>query len=113
MIEIMLIPEPELATGEAAKIRNNAIRSVVAQVSRELRLPHDQLIVRDIDPSTDLDYTHSTWSELTGSTTGVYETMSTGTMDYRRYVGIYGIKDDSECINVTKIRIKVANSTKA
>ena len=34
-------------------------------------------------------------------------------MDYRRYVGIYGIKDDSECINVTKIRIKVANSTKA
>jgi len=111
--EIQLIPQAELATGESAAIRKGAIAAVKAMVSRELNLPEDKLVVRDIQPSVDLGYTYSTWDEVTGASTAAYETMTSGTMSDRRYVGIYGVKDDSEGVNVTKIRIKVGNSIKS
>jgi len=113
MAEIMLIPQAELATGESAAIRKGAIAAVKAMASKELNIPEDKLVVRDIQPGVDLGYTYSTWDEVTGSSTAAYETMTSGTMSDRRYVGIYGVKDDSEGVNVTKIRVKVGNSIKS
>lgn len=112
--EIQLIPIQELATGQAASIRNTAIQAVVSKASTELKLAIDKLIVRDIQPLTglDLDYTYETWYEVTGASTAAYETMSTGTMGADRYIGIYGIRDDSGDFNVTKIKINVGNSDK-
>jgi hypothetical protein len=111
--EIQLIPFGELATGQAAGIRNGARNAVVLQAARELRLAPTKLLVRDIDPLTDLDYSYASWHEKTGTTANVYETMSTGTMADMRYVGIYGVQDDSEAINVSKIKINVGGSDKA
>lgn len=111
--EIMLIPQAELSTGQAAVIRNGAIAFVLGKASTELKLPEDKLVVRDIQPSVDVGYTYSTWDEVTGATAATYESMTSGTMSDMRYVGIYGVKDDSEGVNVTKIRIKVGNSIKA
>lgn len=111
--EIQLIPMQELATGQTAAIRNGAIAAVLAEVSKKLRISPEKLVVRDIRPKEDLDYTYTTWFESTGATAAQYETMSSGTMSDRRFIGLYGVKDDSEVTNVTKIRIKVGNSVKA
>ncbi|MBW2559623.1 MAG: hypothetical protein JRE40_02085 [Deltaproteobacteria bacterium] len=111
--EVQLIPMQELATGQAAAIRNGAIAAVVREVSRKLRISPEKLVVRDIRPKDDLDYTYASWYERTGATAAQYETMSSGTMSDRRFIGLYGVKDDTEVTNVTKIRIKVGNSIKA
>lgn len=111
--QTILIPAQELATGEAAAIRKGAIAAVVAKASKELNLPPTRLIVRDIRPKEDIGYTYATWFELTGSSSATYETMTTGSMAVSRYIGIYGIKDDSPSYNVSKIRVKVGNSIKS
>jgi len=111
--EIQLIPFAELSTGQAAGIRNGARDAVIAQAARELRLSPDKLLVRDIDPKEDLDYSRASWDEQTGATADAYETMSTGTMADRRYIGIYGVQDNSESVNVSKIKINVGASDKA
>lgn len=113
MAEILLIPQAELATGQAAAIRNGAVEAVKIEASKVLNLPLEKLVVRDIQPSVDVGYTYSTWDEKTGTATAAYETMTTGTMADQRFVGIYGVKDDSEDVNVTQLRIKVGNSIKA
>ena len=113
MAEIQLIPLAELATGQASAIRNGAVAAVVREAMVQLKLPQDKLMVRDVQPKTDLDYTYTTWYETTGTSESAYETMSSSTIADKRFVGIYGIKDDSEEINVTQIRIKVGNSIKA
>lgn len=110
--EVQLIPTQELATGQAAAIRNGAIAATIQKASRELNVPIDKLLVRGLRPKEDLDYTYATWAETT-VTAATYETMTTGTMATRRFVGIYGIQDDNEAANVAKIRIKVGNSIKA
>ena len=111
--ETQLIPIQELATGQAASIRNGAIKAVVAKASSELKLAPEMLLVRGIQPKDDLNYTLATWYEVTGATAAAYETMDTGTMGTDRYVGIYGVQDESSEINCPKIRIKVGNSIKA
>ena len=115
--ETQLIPIQELGKGQAASIRNGAIAAVVQKASVELKISPDKLIVRGIRPKEDLDYTLATWYEKSGASTAVYETMSTGagtaTKDKDRYIGIYGVQDESSEINCPKIRLKVGNSIKA
>ena len=113
--EVQLIPMAELATGQASAIRNGAIAAVLRMAAPLLHLSPEKLLVRDIQPytSNDLDFTYRTWYETTGSTANTYETMTSGTLGDRRFIGIYGIKDDTEEINVSKVRIKVGNSIKA
>lgn len=111
--EILLIPKDELATGQAAAIRNLAISSTKAGIARILRCSEDELLTRDIQPSVDLGFTYATWNEVTGSTANAYETLTSGTMSDDRYVVIWGVKDVSESINVSKIKINVGGSDKA
>lgn len=111
--ETQLIPIQELATGQAASIRNGAIRATVQKASAELKVSPNKLLVRPIQPKNDLDYTLATWYERTGATAAAYETMSTGTMGADRFIGIYGVQDESSEINCPLLRIKVGNSIKA
>jgi len=114
--ETQLIPIQELSTGQPASIRNGAIKAVVAKAAVELKIAPDKLLVRAIRPKSDLDYTYETWYEVTGASSATFETMSaggTGSKDKDRYIGIYGIQDESSSINCTLVRIKVGNSIKA
>jgi len=111
--ETQLIPIQELATGQSASIRNGAIKAVLQKASIELKT--ENLMVRGIRPKSDLDYTYESWYERTGATAAAYETMSTGgtaAKDKDRYIGIYGVQDESSEINCPLIRITVGNSIK-
>lgn len=113
--ETQLIPIQELSTGQAASIRNGAIKAVVQKAVTVLKMPQNQLLVRGIRPKTDLDYSYETWYEKTGATAAAYETMTTGgtaSKDQDRFIGIYGVQDESSEINCTFVRIKVGNSIK-
>ena len=115
-VETQLIPIQETSTGQAAAIRNAVIKALVAKASYELKIAPTGLLVRGIRPKSDLDYTYETWYEVTGASTAAYETMSTGgtaSKDKDRYIGLYGVQDESNAINCNLIRIKVGNSIKA
>jgi len=109
---VQLIPFSELSLGQAAKIRNDAIQTVVSMAVQETKRPIRDLVVRDIRAKSDLDYTYEDWAESTGSSANVYETMTTGTMADERYVVFWGIKVDSGC-PVTAIRFNIGGGDKA
>lgn len=111
-IEIQLVPLSELGDGQAAYIRNQCIAIVLAIVSKELKMDPGKLIVRDIQPGVDLGYTLDSWDEITGAAANAYETMTSGTMGDMRFVALYGIKDDSESVNVSKVKVNVGGSDK-
>ena len=109
-----LIPSGELAPGQAAAIRNAAIDGVLAIVMKELKMPLTQLVVRDISPDNDLDWSTEDWFENTGSTTGDYETMTTGTMADQRWVVIFGVKDDPTSPgNCSALKFNIGGSNRA
>jgi len=110
MPQIHLIPLAELSPGQAASIRNEVIDAVVKIASTELKLPADKLVVRDIRPKTDLGYANEDYKEVTGSTTGVFETMCSGTMADQRWVAIYGVRDDSPSPSVTQLKFTIGGS---
>jgi len=110
--EVQLIPQAELATGQAAAIRNTAIAAVVNQAASILGKSVSDLVVRDIQPATDLGFSYNTWMENGGATTG-YQTLTTGTMASQRFVGFYGIIDWNEVIGIPLIRVKSGQSIKA
>lgn len=110
--EIQLVCLPELSDGQAAYIRNTCIDIVLAKVSKELKMAPEKLIVRDIQPSVDLGYSVASWNEVTGATASTYETMTSGTLADRRFVALYGIKDDSSEVNVSKVKVNIGGSDK-
>ena len=97
-----LVPMSELTPGAVGAIRNQIINSVVAQVSRELSLPVDGLVVRDVRPVGDLqmyqytttDATIECWSyEATTGSTGFTSVTGAKTMADQRYVVLFGVRD--------------------
>lgn len=100
-----LIPIQELTPGAVGAIRNAVINQVVAQASRELNMPADRLVVRDILPYTDLgwDYGAATagttdqWlHDATSGAVGFYSVIATSggaQMGDMRYVAIFGVRD--------------------
>jgi len=112
--EIQLVPLSELGDGQAAYIRNTCIEIVLKIVSKELKMAPEKLIVRDIQPGVDLGYssTIASWNEVTGATASAYETMTSGTMGDVRFVALYGVKDDSSEVNVSKVKVVVGGSDK-
>jgi len=108
-----LIPFAELALGQAGAIRNEIIRRLVQQATIELKLAPSKLVVRDIRPAGDLDFSTEDWGEITGSTSGTYETMTSGTMGDNRYIGIFGVKDNSESPSVSQLRFNIGGGERA
>lgn len=114
---VLLTPTQELAPGQVSAIRNATIEAVVNKASRELGLPKDRLVVRDIRAYDDLGFGRNTdysataivsniWGSYQSSTTtySVSGTVSTAgvyrdaipdstTMGDNRFVGIYGVRD--------------------
>lgn len=100
---IDLLPLNEMAPGSVGAIRNQVINALVAQVSRELSLPQEKLVVRNVRPVGDLAmYSGGTtaatveqWSyEPTTGDSGAYQTVTGDqTMADQRYVALYGVRD--------------------
>lgn len=98
-----LIPVQELSPGSVSAIRNEVIKSLVQQVSKELNLPQEKLVVRDLRPVEDLvlystgttPATINDWVFTTaGSTaTGYVSLTGDASMADQRYVALYGVKD--------------------
>ena len=100
--QTQLIPMQEMTPGMIAEVRNSVITSTVALASKEIGLPPDALIVRDILPNTDLTWKFSTTSSATTgeswerNMTAVaigYQTVATGNMATQRFVAIFGLRD--------------------
>ena len=111
--QVQLIPFSELSSGQAAKIRNDIIQALVNKAVKELKKASSSLVVRDILPKTDLDFTNEDWYEITGSSSATWETMSTGTMGDERYVGIYGVKADLDAFACSAVKFNVGGADKA
>jgi hypothetical protein len=98
-----LIPIQEITPGGVGVIRNQVIDAVVAQASKELSLPADKLVVRDVRPFNDLGYysagttinTLDDWVYDASTTTANAYTTVTGarTMGDQKYVAIFGVRD--------------------
>jgi hypothetical protein len=101
--QTQLIPIDEMTPGSIGAIRNAVITGLVAQASRELSLPPDRLVVRDVRPFGDLQMylagtTNSTieswFYDATATTPSAYTTVTgTKTMGDQRYVAIFGVRD--------------------
>lgn len=111
-IDTQLIPIHELAAGEAATIRQSAIRTVVTLAASELKQIESKLVVRDVRPAADLDYTTEDWGEVTGGTINAYETMTTGTITSDRYWCIYGVKV-AEPLSASLLRFTIGGGQRA
>ena len=104
----------ELATGQLSAIRNSAIDAVVKIASRELALPEEKLVVREIRPYTDLGMYSVTTVLDTASAADVWGSFCHGgsivnspasggnyvsactvskTIADDTYIGIYGVRD--------------------
>ena len=115
-----LIPASELGVGQAAAIRNEIIKRILADAARILNLQPDRMIVRDIRVKEDLvvyseasDADIEDWSVLTGTTADVYETMATGSAGDQRWIGIYGVKGDIDRMPVTALKFNVGGGDRA
>ncbi len=111
--QIQLIPASELAPGNAAAIRNQAVQELLNEASKATNYAPDRMVVRDIRPiatTGDLDYTYEDWAETTGATANTWETMSTGTNVDQRWIGFYGVKIDPESSAITAIRFNIGGA---
>lgn len=107
---VSLIPMRELSPGQAGKIRNQVITNLITMVSQKLKCDPGQLVIRDIRPQGDLDYSVEDWGEITGATADAFETMSEGTMGDNRWVAIYGVKTHIDRCNCSQIKVSVGNA---
>ena len=100
-----LVPLQEMTAGSVAAIRNQVIKALVAQASKELGLPEERLVVRDIRPGSDLNIKAGSaaatanpaeeWDFPSTATSTGYEAIcpTTNTMANERYVALFGIRD--------------------
>lgn len=98
-----LIPVSELAPGAISFIRNEVLKDLLARASKQLSLPEDKLVVRDLRWVEDLQaYSSGTtastindWLFTTAATTvtGFITVTGDKTMGDERFVALYGVKD--------------------
>ena len=111
--EVQLVPFSELGPGQAAAIRRDMVNALLNEVSSKLNIARPGLVVRDLMPANDLDFTPEDWYEVVGATVNTYETLTTGTMGDKRWVGIYGVKLDGDARAVTALRFNIGGSNRA
>ena len=111
--QTQLIPASELGEGQAAAIRNEIIRQVVAMAMKGLGKLEKDIVVRDIRPLADLDYTYEDWRETTGATANTYEDMCNSSMADGRWVVIFGVKIDPDSPSCSMLRFSVGGAERA
>ena len=136
----LLSPIKELATGQLSAIRNSAIDAVVNLASRELAMPQEKLVVREIRPYTDLgmyavttvldtasaadrwgSFFHAAGAVNSPASGGNYVSSCTvsKTIADNTYIGIYGVRDSRGGMAtvtanaVTLIKFNIGNADKA
>lgn len=137
-----LTPIKELATGQLSAIRNSVIDGVVRKASKELNLPEDKLVVRDIRPYTDLGLYGVTsviatasaadrWGSFYNTNAVVVSAASGGsyvsactagkTIADDTYIAVYGVRDSRNgwvysstitALAVTLIKFNIGNADK-
>ncbi len=108
-----LVPFSELTPGQAGAIRNAIVNQLVKIATTALKVTEDNIVVRDIRPKGDLDYTYEDWGEVTGATADAYETMTTGTMGTDRWVGIFGVRVDKAGFACSMLKFNISGADKA
>lgn len=130
-----LVPVQELAPGQVAAIKNEAIKNLLAMASAQLQMSTDNLVVRDIMPQTDLDWgsdattglanaavTTEMWYLLTdASLSGFLPLVTSGSTTFgdQKFAAIWGIRDPrgAEATvtdqSTTLWKFNVGHSTKA
>lgn len=104
-----LIPVQELAPGQIAAIKNEAIKALLAMASAQLQMSVDNLVVRDIMPYTDLKWGTDATTGLAKSalTTDIWYlqtddsltgylplvTSASTTMGDQKFCAIWGLRD--------------------
>lgn len=102
-LECQLIPIREMQPGQIGAIRNRVIDFVVKRAAKELAMPEEKLVVRDVRPASDLALyaggtTTSTVDEwlydATSTTSNAFTSVSgSAQMGDQRYVAIFGVRD--------------------
>jgi len=136
-----LIPTMELPLGTISEIRKGVIAGLLKQVSEQLRLPEDKLVVRDIRPDADLNWfsndavsnvfteiTNERWDTTIDATVGFCDASTDffdiidadhTTMANERFVAIWGVKDARACLStvveprITLIKFTVGGNDRA
>jgi len=132
-----LVPIDEMTVGQVGAIRNMVTSSLLALASRQLNLPIDSLIARDIRPQSDIDWasddnatdglagtavTTDIWQFTTdGSLSGYLSSITSASrvMSDQRFMAIYGLRDGRMSIaSPTAVQCSLwkkidGNSTKA
>ena len=112
--QIQLVPLSEFGLGQVAVVRNKAIDAMVSDTMAKLKLQRHELVVRDIRAADDFsDYTYEDYGEVAGAAANVYETMTTGTMGDQRWIGIFGVKDNSDDRVVSALKFNVGGGDRA
>ncbi len=116
-----LIPLDELTPGAVGAIRNTVIEAIVAKASKELNIPSEQLVVRDVRPATDLqlyaagttDSTVDEWGYDATTTSASAFTPVNGskTMGNQRYVALFGVRDLRKGIGVHTTAMSLFEAT--
>ncbi len=107
-----LVPSSELAPGEISSIRNEFIRKLAQIASAATGLPPNKLVVRDIRPKADLDYTYEDWKETCGATVSAYESMTTGTNGKDMWIGLFGVRIEAGC-PISMLKFNVGSGDRA
>jgi len=111
-VQTQIVPIAEMTPGMVASIRNSVIEKTVSMASKEMGVSEDRLVVRDIEPWTDLgwelsDATNGTsegWMhEMTLTTVGYMTVTGDRTMADQRFVAIYGIRDGRVGLGATEV----------
>ena len=112
--QIQLVPLSEFGLGQVAVVRNKAIDAMAKDAMHKLKLPEKDLVVRDLRAADDFDdYTYEDYGEVAVSTANQYETMTTGTMGDQRWVGIFGVKDNSDDRVVSALKFDIGGGLRA
>ena len=108
--QTQLLPISELTPSLVGSIRNSAIEQLVGIVASELKKPMQDLVVRDIEPYTDLYWNYGSASvgavenwerDMTLATCGYVQVNSNTVMADQRYVIIFGVRDQRYGVGAT------------
>ena len=112
VLQSALAPAKDLTAAERSDLREATLDRVQQKAAETLK-GHVNLTTRDLIPS-DLGVTNDEWNEVSGIAGDTYENTaitgsSTFTLANQRFVGFYGIQDQSPNPIVTKLRLTIGS----
>ena len=103
-----IIPFSELELADIISIKQQVIDALMSIATRMTGLTPEQLVVRNILPSTDLGLTNEYW-ETPSLTANDWTNYFTKQLDEQQFVVFYGVANLSPDPKVTALRFKVGS----